>query len=112
MPGRLDEVLQDPTGAHRRAVRAASEEMAGVGHSGRPWLRQGRRSRMAARMVWRQGLLPLARIQGLQNARARAAVALPRLHALPGLPGQTVPAGGAALPIADGRFTMYAPGSR
>ncbi len=36
---------------------------------------------MAARLVRHQGLFPLARIQVLQDARARAALALPLLHA-------------------------------
>ena len=41
---------------------------------------------MAPHLVWREGLLPLARNQVLQNARPRAALALPRLHQVPGMP--------------------------
>src|SRR5437763_757887 len=72
--------------------------MAEVGHQWRSRLREGRGARVAARLVWRQRLLPLARIQGLQNARARPALALPLLHSLPGLRGQTLATRSAALP--------------
>src|SRR5881394_1217047 len=56
---------------------------------------------MAARLVWRERLFPLARIEGLQNARSRSALALSGLHAVPRLQGQTPSAGGAALQSLD-----------
>src|SRR5215469_379216 len=53
---------------------------------------------MAASLVWSEGLLPLAGIQSLQNARSRAALALPRLHALPRLQRGALSTGDAAVP--------------
>src|SRR5437016_5651881 len=82
--------------------------MAGLGHLRRFGLREGRRSRMAARLVWRERLFSLARIKGLQNARSRPALPLPGLHAVPRLPGQTASAGSAALQIDDWRSAIYA----
>src|SRR5580765_6579987 len=63
---------------------------------------------MAARLVWRERLFPLARIEGLQNARPRSALALSGLYAVPRLPGQTPSTGGAALQSVDRKFAIDA----
>ncbi len=64
--------------AGRCPLRRTAAKMAGLGHPGRPGLRPGRGAPMAARLVRRQRLLSLAGIQGLQNARPRRPLPLPR----------------------------------
>src|SRR5436190_8970648 len=59
---------------------------------------------MAARVVRRERLLPLARIESLQNARARSALALSLLYHLPRLQRRAVPARVTALSLSDRRF--------
>src|SRR3954470_1913242 len=49
------------------------------------------RDRETRLLVWREGLLRLARNEDLQDARAGAARALSHLHDLPGLPRRTLP---------------------
>ena len=66
-------------------------------------------ARMAARLVWRQRLLSLARIEGLQDARARPAFPLPGLHPLPGLPRQTFPARSSAVSVRRGKPESRSP---
>src|SRR5258706_15134864 len=97
MPGRPDEILPPAPRPDGRAFSGPVEKMAGLGHQRRSRLRQGFPTRMAPRVVWHQGLFPLARIQGLQNARPRAALALPLLSALPRLPRRALSARNAAL---------------
>src|SRR6267154_22161 len=69
---------------------------------------------MAAGLVRRERLLPLARIQSLQNARAGVALSLPRLYALPSVWRQTIPARLTSLPLRllDARRFLPAPDSR
>src|SRR5690348_3891188 len=75
--------------------------MAGVRDQRRSGLRHGRRTRVAARVVWREGLFPLAGIEGLQNARAGVAVALSRVHDLPRVQRGAVSAGGVVVSGGD-----------
>src|SRR5205809_1778589 len=56
---------------------------------------------LAGHLVRRRAFLPLARDQSLQNARARALVALSRLHALFGLRRRAPEARGTALAGGD-----------
>ena len=75
MPGRPCEVREEARHPARHAVVRAHRRAAQVGH---------RRRRQVGKegLVRRQALLRMARDQGLQDARARAAVALSRVHAL------------------------------
>src|SRR5258708_3668274 len=64
---------------------------------------------MAAGLVRGERLLSLARIQILQNACARVALAIPGLHTMPRLRRETPPAPGAALPLLFGGRCGEAP---
>src|SRR6266850_6268326 len=88
IPERSDEILQKAIRADECAFREIAAKNSGLGHQRRPGLRKGRRPPVAARVVWRQRLLPLARIEGLQDARPRAALAVSLLFALPRLSGK------------------------
>ncbi len=94
VPGRSAEVL--PAGGHRRRRRLAGPDR------GRPQDRLGGRAGRApelAHQVVRAGrVLPLAGGPHLQDARARAAVALPALPAVRGLRRVAAEARGAGLP--------------
>src|ERR1043165_6589061 len=79
-----------------RFVLQAAKEMARICHSGRSGIRNGRRTSLAARLVWRKRIFSLARIEGLQDARPRAAFALSGLHAMSRLQRAKVSAGSAA----------------
>ena len=75
MPGRPGEVREEARHPARHAVVRAHRRAAQVGH---------RRRRQVGKegLVRRQALLRMAGNEGVQDARARVAVALPRLHAL------------------------------
>src|SRR2546426_10174434 len=84
MPGRSREVREKARGPARHFLAGAARGAAKVGTRG--GARMGELEEiLAGHLVRRRALLPLARDQGLQDARARAAFALPRLHTLLGL---------------------------
>ena len=116
---------QDDLQSTRRARRAAGRAL--EGHEARAQALgaarharlEGRQRRLEAPVVRRAALLRLARNQGLQDARARAAV--PQLHALPACNGArlkpdallwrlgTKEEADAVLPPDDGRYRRFMP---
>ena len=84
----------------RAAFRGTAEGRSGFRHQRRSAGRGHRRRRTGGErsLVRRAGILQMAREQDLQNARARAAQPLSRLHHLSRLPRRPLPAGGAELP--------------
>ena len=68
-----------------------------LGSEARRWVIEGEGAWTQKGLVRREALLRLARDACLQDARARAAVALPRLHAVRGLRGRAPEDRGAAL---------------
>jgi hypothetical protein len=73
--------------------------------------RARRPGRWAGRLLRNSGILRLAGNQAVQDPRARSARALPRLHALPRLPGSASCAAGSLGPLArpDDRGALGAP---
>src|SRR5258708_6974522 len=118
VPGRYREVREEARRSARRSLPRSRSERAPVGARRRA--RVGELEKiLAGRLVRRRALLPLAGDQGLQDARARALVALPRLHALFGLQRRAPEARGAAVarwdeggrrPRARSRAALYAAG--
>src|SRR5438552_4188617 len=84
VPGRPGEIREEARRAARRSLPRSFREAPRLGARRRA--RVGELEKiLARRLVRRRALLPLARNESLQDARARALVALPRLYALFGL---------------------------
>ena len=80
MSGRSAAIRKKARHPHRHSLARALERAAPVGH------RRGRAVEQES-LVRREALLRLARDARLQDAHPRAAVEVPQLHALSGLPG-------------------------
>ena len=100
-----------PRGDRRSsAVRGIAETRPGFRHQRRERRRRIHRGRLRERsLVRRPGLLPMAREQDLQNACARFAQPLPRLHHLPELSGRPLSTGDAQLPASQARRNCFHP---
>ena len=94
LPGRPRAVPEALRTARERAVRGA----AGRHEAPRLGRRAGRAPELAQEVVRRQRLLRVARVAQLPHARARAALALPQLSAVPRLRRRAAKGRGAALP--------------
>jgi excinuclease ABC subunit A len=100
---RLEKVLQSPPRPDGRAVPRNFPPSTNAGSSKATRITALTKTSMAARLVWRERLFPLAGNQVLQNARPRAALPLPRLHEVPDMPGRAAEAGGVAVPSSRSR---------
>src|SRR5690242_14054486 len=79
VPGRPRAVRQKARDSARYAVARAHREAAALGAGGRA--RMGELAQVVAGyMVWRGPVLQVARDQGVQDARPRAAVEVPRVY--------------------------------
>src|SRR6266571_2959543 len=102
LPGRHREIREEARHSARHPVSRPEREGARMGARRRA--RVGELAQVVARgLVRRAAILQVARDQGLQDARARAPVALPRLYALRRLRRRTAQARRAAVAAGDER---------